>query len=103
RKPRDRAWFFGCMIFLCLMAEAFFGYLLPWGQTSFWGAQVIVNLFSAIPFIGPDLALWIRGDCGGFDLTRRRCFAFHVIAIPLVVVGLVGAYRVALPAVGSNN
>jgi ubiquinol-cytochrome c reductase cytochrome b subunit len=96
-------WIFGCAIFLCLMAEAFFGYLLPWGQMSFWGAQVIVNLFSAIPFVGPDLSLWIRGDYVVSDATLNRFFAFHVIAIPLVLVGLVVAHLVALHEVGSNN
>jgi quinol-cytochrome oxidoreductase complex cytochrome b subunit len=103
RKPRELVWIFGCAIFLCLMAEAFFGYLLPWGQMSFWGAQVIVNLFSAIPFVGPDLSLWIRGDYVVSDVTLNRFFAFHVIAIPLVLVGLVVAHLVALHEVGSNN
>lgn len=103
RKPRELVWIFGCAIFLCLMAEAFFGYLLPWGQMSFWGAQVIVNLFSAIPFIGPDLSLWIRGDYVVSDVTLNRFFSFHVIAIPLVLIGLVVAHLVALHEVGSNN
>ncbi len=103
RKPRELVWVFGCMIFLCLMAEAFFGYLLPWGQMSFWGAQVIVNLFSAIPFIGPDLSLWIRGDYVVSDVTLNRFFALHVIAIPLLLVGLVVMHIVALHTVGSNN
>jgi ubiquinol-cytochrome c reductase cytochrome b subunit len=96
-------WIFGVAIFLCLMAEAFFGYLLPWGQMSFWGAQVIVNLFSAIPFIGPELSIWIRGDYVVSDATLNRFFAFHVIAIPLVLIGLVAAHLVALHEVGSNN
>lgn len=103
RKPRELVWVFGCLIFLCLMAEAFFGYLLPWGQMSYWGAQVIVNLFSAIPFIGQDLSVWIRGDYVVSDATLNRFFAFHVIAIPLVLVGLVAAHIVALHEVGSNN
>ena len=103
RKPRELVWIFGCAIFLCLMAEAFFGYLLPWGQMSYWGAQVIVNLFSAIPFIGPDLSLWIRGDYVVSDVTLNRFFAFHVIAIPLVLIGLVVAHVIALHEVGSNN
>ena len=77
RKPRELVWVFGCAIFLCLMAEAFMGYLLPWGQMSYWGAQVIVNLFSAIPFIGPDLALLIRGDYVVGDATLNRFFSFH--------------------------
>ena len=87
RKPRELVWIFGCAIFLCLMAEAFMGYLLPWGQMSYWGAQVIVNLFAAIPFIGPDLALLIRGDYVVGDATLNRFFAFHVIAVPLVLLG----------------
>ncbi|HTJ95525.1 MAG TPA: cytochrome bc complex cytochrome b subunit [Pararobbsia sp.] len=103
RKPRELVWIFGCLIFLCLMAEAFFGYLLPWGQMSYWGAQVIVNLFSAIPFIGPDLSLWIRGDYVVSDVTLNRFFAFHVIAIPLVLLALVVAHIMALHEVGSNN
>jgi ubiquinol-cytochrome c reductase cytochrome b subunit len=85
------------------MAEAFMGYLLPWGQMSYWGAQVIVNLFSAIPFIGPDLALLIRGDFVVGDATLNRFFSFHVIAVPLVLLGLVVAHIIALHEVGSNN
>ena len=103
RKPRELVWIFGCLIFLCLMAEAFMGYLLPWGQMSYWGAQVIVNLFSAIPFIGPDLSVWIRGDYVVSDATLNRFFSFHVIAVPLVLLGLVAAHIVALHEVGSNN
>jgi ubiquinol-cytochrome c reductase cytochrome b subunit len=103
RKPRELVWIFGCTIFLSLMAEAFMGYLLPWGQMSYWGAQVIVNLFSAIPFVGPDLALLIRGDYVVSDATLNRFFAFHVIAIPLVLLGLVVAHLLALHDVGSNN
>jgi ubiquinol-cytochrome c reductase cytochrome b subunit len=103
RKPRELIWVFGCAIFLCLMAEAFMGYLLPWGQMSYWGAQVIVNLFAAIPFIGPDLALLIRGDYVIGDATLNRFFAFHVIAVPLVLIGLVAAHIIALHEVGSNN
>jgi ubiquinol-cytochrome c reductase cytochrome b subunit len=86
-----------------LMAEAFMGYLLPWGQMSFWGAQVIVNLFSAIPFVGPDLSLLIRGDYVVGDATLNRFFSFHVIAVPLVLLGLVVAHIIALHEVGSNN
>jgi ubiquinol-cytochrome c reductase cytochrome b subunit len=103
RRPRELVWIFGCAIFLCLMAEAFMGYLLPWGQMSYWGAQVIVNLFSAIPFIGPDLALLIRGDYVVGDATLNRFFSFHVIAVPLVLLGLVAAHIIALHEVGSNN
>jgi ubiquinol-cytochrome c reductase cytochrome b subunit len=103
RKPRELVWIFGCAIFLCLMAEAFMGYLLPWGQMSYWGAQVIINLFSAIPFVGPDLALLIRGDFVVGDATLNRFFSFHVIAVPLVLLGLVVAHIIALHEVGSNN
>ncbi len=103
RKPRELVWVFGCAIFLALMAEAFMGYLLPWGQMSYWGAQVIVNLFAAIPFVGPDLALLIRGDYVVGDATLNRFFAFHVIAVPLVLLGLVVAHIIALHEVGSNN
>lgn len=103
RKPRELIWIFGCAIFLCLMAEAFMGYLLPWGQMSYWGAQVIVNLFSAIPFVGPDLAILIRGDYVVSDATLNRFFSFHVIAVPLVLLGLVVAHLIALHEVGSNN
>ncbi len=85
------------------MGEAFFGYLLPWGQMSYWGAQVIVNLFAAVPFVGPDLALLIRGDYVVSDATLNRFFSFHVIAIPFVLVGLVVAHLLALHDVGSNN
>ena len=103
KKPRELIWIFGVLIFLCLMAEAFMGYLLPWGQMSYWGAQVIINLFSAIPGIGPDLAVWIRGDYVVSDATLNRFFALHVIALPLVLVGLVVAHILALHEVGSNN
>ena len=103
RKPRELVWIFGCGIFLCLMAEAFMGYLLPWGQMSYWGAQVIINLFAAVPFIGPDLALLIRGDFVVGDATLNRFFSFHVIAVPLVLLGLVAAHIIALHEVGSNN
>ena len=103
RKPRELIWLFGCAIFLCLMAEAFMGYLLPWGQMSYWGAQVIINLFAAIPFVGPDLSLLIRGDYVVGDATLNRFFSFHVIAVPLVLLGLVVAHIIALHEVGSNN
>ena len=103
RKPRELLWIVGVVIYLCLMAEAFFGYLLPWGQLSFWGAQVIVNLFSTIPLIGPDLALWIRGDYTVSDVTLNRFFAFHVIAIPLVLLVVVAVHVIALHETGSNN
>ena len=103
RSPRELMWIFGVLIYLLLMGEAFFGYLLPWGQMSYWGAQVIINLFSAIPLIGPDLSLWIRGDYVISDATLNRFFALHVIAIPLVLLGLVMAHLLALHEVGSNN
>ena len=103
RQPRELIWIFGVIIYLVLMGEAFFGYLLPWGQMSYWGAQVIVNLFAAVPFIGEDLSLWIRGDYVVSDATLNRFFAFHVIAFPLVLLGLVAAHLVALHEVGSNN
>jgi ubiquinol-cytochrome c reductase cytochrome b subunit len=103
RKPRELVWLFGCAIFLCLMAEAFMGYLLPWGQMSYWGAQVIINLFAAIPFVGADLSLLIRGDYVVGDATLNRFFSFHVIAVPLVLLGLVVAHLLALHDVGSNN
>lgn len=103
RKPRELIWIFGMLIYLALMAEAFMGYLLPWGQMSYWGAQVIVNLFSAVPFVGEELSLWIRGDFVISDATLNRFFSFHVIAVPLVLLGLVVAHIIALHEVGSNN
>ena len=101
--PRELLWLFGMMIYLALMAEAFFGYLLPWGQMSYWGAQVIISLFGAIPVIGDDLSLWIRGDYVISDATLNRFFALHVIAVPFVLVGLVIVHILALHEVGSNN
>lgn len=103
KKPRELVWIFGMFIYMALMAEAFMGYLLPWGQMSFWGAQVIINLFGSVPFVGPDIALWIRGDFVVADATLNRFFAFHVIAVPLVLLGLVVAHIIALHEVGSNN
>lgn len=103
RKPRELLWIFGVLIYLALMAEAFFGYLLPWGQMSYWGAQVIINLFGTIPLIGEPLAVWIRGDYNVSDATLNRFFALHVIALPLVLLGLVTAHIMALHEVGSNN
>ena len=103
RKPRELIWIFGMTIYLSLMAEAFFGYLLPWGQMSYWGAQVIINLYDALPLIGPYLSEWIRGDYVVSDATLNRFFSFHVIAIPLVLLGLVAAHIMALHEVGSNN
>ncbi|MBL4712462.1 MAG: cytochrome bc complex cytochrome b subunit [Gammaproteobacteria bacterium] len=103
KKPRELIWLFGMFIYLALMAEAFMGYLLPWGQMSYWGAQVIISLFSAIPVVGDDLTLWIRGDFVIGDATLNRFFALHVIALPLVLVFLVIAHILALHEVGSNN
>jgi len=103
RGPRELLWIIGCVIFVALMAEAFMGYLLPWGNMSYWGAQVIINLFDAIPVIGPGLSEWIRGDFVISDATLNRFFAFHVIAVPLVLALLVFMHLVALHKVGSNN
>jgi ubiquinol-cytochrome c reductase cytochrome b subunit len=103
KKPRELIWIFGMVIYVALMAEAFMGYLLPWGQMSYWGAQVIISLFGAIPGIGEALALWIRGDFVVADATLNRFFAFHVIAVPIVLLGLVVAHIMALHEVGSNN
>ena len=103
KKPRELIWILGVLIYLALMAEAFMGYLLPWGQMSYWGAQVIISLFGAIPVVGEDLALWIRGDYVISDVTLNRFFALHVIALPLVLLGLVVAHILALHEVGSNN
>jgi ubiquinol-cytochrome c reductase cytochrome b subunit len=103
KSPRELVWLFGMMIFVLLMAEAFMGYLLPWGQMSYWGAQVIISLFGAVPVIGEDLALWIRGDFVVSDATLNRFFAFHVIAVPLALLGLVLLHLAALHTAGSNN
>ena len=103
KKPRELIWIFGMLIYLTLMAEAFMGYLLPWGNMSYWGAQVIISLFGAIPWIGEGLAEWIRGDFVVSDATLNRFFAFHVIALPLALIGLVVAHILALHEVGSNN
>ena len=103
QKPRELLWVFGMLIYLCLMAEAFFGYLLPWGNMSYWGAQVIVSLFGALPYIGNELTEWIRGDYFISDVTLNRFFALHVIAIPLALIFLVVAHLMALHEVGSNN
>lgn len=103
QKPRELLWIFGMLIFLALMAEAFMGYLLPWGNMSYWGAQVIISLFGAIPVIGGDITLWIRGDYVISGATLNRFFALHVAAIPLVLVVLVFFHILALHEVGSNN
>ncbi len=103
RSPRELVWIFGMLIYLALMAEAFMGYVLPWGQMSYWGAQVIINLFGAIPTIGEPLTEWIRGDFFISDATLNRFFALHVIALPLALLGLVLMHLVALRENGSNN
>ena len=103
KKPRELIWIVGMLIYFCLIAEAFFGYLLPWGNMSYWAAQVIVNLFGAIPYVGETLTEWIRGDYYISDITLNRFFAFHVIAIPLGIIALVFAHILALHHVGSNN
>ena len=103
RKPRELLWLIGMVIYLCLMGEAFMGYLLPWGQMSYWGAQVIISLFGAIPVVGDSLALWIRGDYVVSDVTLNRFFSLHVVAVPLILFGLVVAHIIALHEVGSNN
>jgi ubiquinol-cytochrome c reductase cytochrome b subunit len=103
RKPRELIWIFGSLIFLVLMAEAFCGYVLPWGQMSYWGAQVIISLFGTIPKIGDALQTWIQGDYTPADATLNRLFSLHVIALPFVLVGLVVAHLIALHEVGSNN
>ncbi len=103
RKPRELIWIFGMLIYVCLMAEAFMGYLLPWGQMSYWGAQVIISLFGALPYVGNTITTWIRGDFVVSDATLNRFFAFHVIAVPLILLCLVVAHLIALHEVGSNN
>jgi ubiquinol-cytochrome c reductase cytochrome b subunit len=103
QKPRELLWIFGMLIYFVLMGEAFFGYLLPWGNMSYWGAQVIVSLFGAVPVVGDSLMEWIRGDFYISDITLNRFFALHVIALPLALVFLVIAHLVALHEVGSNN
>lgn len=103
RQPRELVWILGMLIFLCLLAEAFFGYLLPWGNMSFWGAQVITSLFSAVPYIGDFLVEFIRGDYNVSGVTLNRFFAMHVVLVPLIFVGLVFAHILALHNVGSNN
>ena len=103
KRPRELLWIIGMLIYFTLMGEAFFGYLLPWGQMSYWGAQVIISLFGALPLVGDELALWIRGDFVVSDVTLNRFFSLHVIAFPLVLCGLVGAHLIALHEVGSNN
>ncbi len=103
RKPRELVWIFGMIIFVLLMAEGFMGYLLPWGNMSYWGAQVIINLFSAVPVVGEELAIWIRGDFIISGATLNRFFALHVVALPMALLLMVFLHIVALHKVGSNN
>jgi ubiquinol-cytochrome c reductase cytochrome b subunit len=103
RKPRELLWIIGMCIYMALMAESFLGYLLPWGQMSYWGAQVIISLFGAIPYIGEDLAVWVRGDYVVSDVTLNRFFAYHVVSMPIILLGLVFVHILALHHVGSNN
>src|SRR6195256_6688978 len=103
KPPRELLWIFGMLVYLALMAEAFMGYVLPWGNMSFWGAQVIVNLFGTIPAIGPPLVEWIRGDYGIADATLNRFFSLHVVAVPLALLLLVMLHLVALRQTGSSN
>ena len=103
RNPRELLWLVGMLIYVLLMAEAFMGYLLPWGQTSYWGAQVIVNLFATIPYFGEDISVFLRGDYAISDVTLNRFFALHVVAVPLLILGLVFLHLAALHTHGSNN
>lgn len=103
KKPRELIWIFGMLIFVALMAEAFVGYVLPWGQMSYWGAQVIISLFGAIPVVGEDIVTWIRGDYLISGITLNRFFALHVVALPIVLLALVVLHILALHEVGSNN
>jgi len=103
KAPRELIWILGMVLYIALMAEAFMGYVLPWGQMSFWGAQVIISLFGSVPIIGPDLLVWILGDYAVGDPALNRFFSLHVVALPLILVVLVFLHIVALHAVGSNN
>jgi ubiquinol-cytochrome c reductase cytochrome b subunit len=103
RKPRELLWIIGMLIYVALMAESFLGYLLPWGQMSYWGAQVIISLFGAIPYFGEDLAVWVRGDYVISDVTLNRFFAYHVVSMPIILLALVVVHILALHHVGSNN
>lgn len=103
KAPRELVWIFGMVIYLVLMAEAFLGYVLPWGQMSYWGAQVIVSLFGAIPYVGESLVEWIRGDYLISEITLNRFYALHIVALPIVLLGLVVLHILALHEVGSNN
>jgi len=103
KKPKELVWIFGCTIYLVMMAEGFLGYVLPYGQMSYWGAQVIISLFGAIPYIGESLEVWIRGDYYISGITISRFFALHVVALPLILIALVFLHLVALHEVGAGN
>ena len=103
KEPRELVWIFGMLIYLTLMAEAFMGYLLPWGQMSFWGAQVIISLFGAIPVVGEDIVQWVRGDYLISGITLNRFMSLHVVALPIILIALVVMHIIALHDVGSNN
>jgi len=103
KAPRELVWIFGMAIYLALMAEAFMGYVLPWGQMSYWGAQVIISLFGAIPYIGEDIVQWVRGDYLISGITLNRFMSLHVVALPIVLLALVVLHLLALHEVGSNN
>ena len=103
KKPKELVWIFGCTIYLVMMAEGFLGYVLPYGQMSYWGAQVIISLFGAIPYIGESLEIWVRGDYYISGITISRFFALHVVALPLILIALVFLHLVALHEVGAGN
>lgn len=103
QKPRELVWLLGMLLFILLLAEAFFGYLLPWGQMSYWGAEVITSLFGAIPYVGKSFVVWLRGDFSVANPTLQRFFALHVVGIPLLMLFLVFLHLVGLHKVGSNN
>ena len=103
KKPKELVWIFGCTIYLVMMAEGFLGYVLPYGQMSYWGAQVIISLFGAIPYIGESLEVWIRGDYYISGITISRFFALHVVALPLILIALAFLHLVALHEVGAGN
>ena len=103
KRPKELVWIFGCTIYLVMMAEGFLGYVLPYGQMSYWGAQVIISLFGAIPYIGESLEIWVRGDYYISGITISRFFALHVVALPLILIALVFLHLVALHEVGAGN
>lgn len=101
--PRELVWLFGMILFFLLCIEAFLGYVLPWGQMSYWAGQVITSLLEVVPFVGKQLVVWVRGDYHMGDATLHRFFALHAIAVPGLIIGLVIFHLVALRQVGSNN